>query len=462
MTCRFRPILPIRPFVPSLLFLMLACPAFAVDLPPDAEAVAQVKAGTRAEANAAWWGFNSNDVTGAIQGAIDSGAPKVVVPFMGEPWIVRPIMLRSDLELVFEPGVLILAKKDEFKGGGDSLFRAADEHDITVRGYGATLRMRKADYQSDAYERAEWRMGLSFSGCQRVRIEGVRVESSGGDGIYIGSSGKNRWCEDVTIRDCVSHDNHRQGISIISAQNLLIENCVFSSTKGTPPEAGIDLEADSPDERFVNCVIRNCVMENNSGHAILVYLNPMTSESEPVSILFENCHARMGRTAGLVTDDFDDVNQTGWSGMSVGAIRDDGPQGLIEFRNCTSENTGKEGVKVFDKSADSARVRFVNCRWSNPWVSGHRGHGGVRVPVLLNLRRAELTEKLGGVDFVDCAVFDYGARPAVAVEENTTDLGIFDVTGRITVHGPGGTWTWLSSKQHGVTLEVVEAPKAEQ
>jgi parallel beta-helix repeat protein len=460
MTCRFRPLPSSRLFVPSLLLLALACPALGADLPPNPEAVAEVTAGTQTEANAAWWGFNSEDATEVIQSAIDSGAPKVVVPFMGAPWIVRPITLRSNLELVFDPGVLILAKKGEFKGGGDSLFRAVDQHDIAVRGYGATLRMRKADYQSDAYERAEWRMGLSFSGCQRIHIEGVRVESTGGDGIYIGSSGKNRWCEDVTIRDCVCHDNHRQGISIISAQNLLIENCVFSSTDGTAPEAGIDLEADSPDERFVNCVIRNCVMENNSGHAILVYLKPMTRESEPVSILFENCHVRMGRTAGLTLDDFSDMNQTGWAGMCVGAIKDDGPKGLIEFRNCTSENTGKEGVKIFDKSADSARVRFVNCRWSNPWVSSHRGHGGARVPILLNLRRASLTEKLGGVDFVDCAVFDSAFRPAVLVEEDKSALGVYDLTGQITVYGPGGMWTRLGSKQDGVTLEVVEAPKA--
>ena len=70
--------------------------------------------------------------------------------------------------------------------------------------------------------------------------------------------GKLPFSQDVVIRNCISHDNDRQGISVISAVNLLVDNCVFSSTRGTAPEAGIDLEPDTPDQRLVNCVIRNC------------------------------------------------------------------------------------------------------------------------------------------------------------------------------------------------------------
>ena len=105
-------------------------------------AIEGVHAGSRNEASAAWWGFNAEDATEYLQSAIDSGAKKVVVPFMGTEWIVRPIRLRGNVELVFEPGVLVLAKKGEFRGKGDSLFAATDAENITLRGYGATLRMR--------------------------------------------------------------------------------------------------------------------------------------------------------------------------------------------------------------------------------------------------------------------------------------------------------------------------------
>ena len=405
-----------------------------------------------APANAARYGFNVEDSTAALQAAIDSKAKTVVVPYMGEPWIIRPIKLRSDLELIFEPGVLVLAKKGEFQGGGDSLFTASGVENLVIRGYGATLHMRKRDYQNPPYKKAEWRMGIALRNSRHVLVEGVRVESTGGDGFYVDG------CEDITIRNAVAHDNHRQGISVISVKNLLVENCVFSGTSGTPPEAGIDFEPDTADQRLVNCVVRNCVFENNNGHAMLVYLKPLARTSEPVSIRFENCLARMG-SAGMTVDDFKDMAQRGWSGMAVGAARDDGPQGLVEFVNCTAENTGKEGVRLFDKSAAGVRVRFVNCSWRNPWLSAHRETSEPRVPILFQSRRSSVTSRPGGVDFVDCHVYDYTGRPALMLDEESGSQGLYDVHGRITVRAPGGAHMRLGPKTEGVDLKVVEAAK---
>jgi len=46
-------------------------------------AVKEVLSSKGTVANAAWWSFDENDSTLALQGAIDSGARKVVVPYMG-------------------------------------------------------------------------------------------------------------------------------------------------------------------------------------------------------------------------------------------------------------------------------------------------------------------------------------------------------------------------------------------
>ena len=321
--------------------LCFAAPPIA---PTNAAAIAELKVGKRDSADAAWWGFNPEDATDALQAAINSGAKKVTVPYKGQPWIVRPLRLRGHLELVLEPGVMLLAKKGEFRGGGDSLLAAFGVDDLTIRGYGAILRMRKTDYQHPPYARAEWRMGIGLYGCRRVRIEGLRIESTGGDGIMVGSGVNHRPCEDVAIRDCVCHDNHRQGISVVNANRLLLENCVLSGTSGTPPEAGIDLEPDLPEERLTDCVVRNCRFENNAGHAILVYLNRLSSKSQPVSILFDNCVSRMGQP-GMTPNDFHDPAMRGWAGMAVGTVHDDSPKGVIEFRNCIAENTGAKGPR---------------------------------------------------------------------------------------------------------------------
>lgn len=419
---------------------------------PNPQAIRDVASGKLETANAAWWGFNREDATDALQSAIDSKAKTVRIPYMGNPWIVRPITLRSHQEIVLEPGVVVLARQGEFKGTGDCLLKAADRTDITIRGYGAVLRMRKKEYQSQDYAKGEWRMTLAFTGCKRILVEGLRCESSGGDGVYIGSSPANRWCEDVTIRDVVCHDNYRQGISVISAVNLLIENCRLSGTCGTPPGSGIDLEPDLPDEKLVNCVIRNCVMEDNEGHAILVYLKPLTKQSEPVSILFENCLARMNSNENASPGNA----IKGWAGMAVGAVRDDGPKGTVEFRNCVSENTGKEGAKIFDKSADSVRVRFVNCSWKNPWMADYRDYGGPRVPILVILRETDIAKKSGGVDFERCSVFDSVDRPALWAYEEESDFGVFDLTGDIAVHNPNGARMKVGSHAQNVKLKVHE------
>ena len=425
-----------------LVLCLLATPALAAgdDAPPpgcpDAKAAAEAVAGARTWASAAWWGFNAEDATSCLQAAIDSGVAQLTIPYMGTPWIIRPITLRSNLELLFEPGVVILAKKDAFKGGGDSLFSARNCENIKLRGYNARLRMRKGDYQGPAYKKAEWRMTLDFAGCTNLLIEGLTLESSGGDGIYIGASNEQPWCKHVVIRNVTCWNHHRQGISVISAVNLLIERCIMAGTRGTAPEAGIDLEPNQAIEKLVNVVVRDCAMAANNGAGILVYLKPMRSTTEPVSILFENCHVKSGRDQGI----------------AVGALGDDGPAGLIEFRNCTVENTRGGGAFVYDKSATAAEVRFVNCKWNN--VLSDTRDREKHAPLLISLLRESITKKHGGILFEDCIVFDSCDRPLLKSEEDQGEPGVLNIRGRLLRQGPGAARADFSNGSAGCTLEV--------
>ena len=90
--------------------------------------------------------FNPEDATETLQAAIDSGAKRLVVPNMRADWIVRPIKLAGNQELIFEPGTVVTAKRGEYRGRGDSMFIAQDVENLTIRGYGATFRMWKQDY----------------------------------------------------------------------------------------------------------------------------------------------------------------------------------------------------------------------------------------------------------------------------------------------------------------------------
>jgi len=386
---------------------------------PNPAAIEALAAGEIDTANAAWWGFDPEDSTRALRDAVNSGAKTVVVPFMGQPWIIRPITLGSNITLLFEPGVVVQAKRGEFKGRNDSLFRADDQANITLRGYGARLVMWKEDYQSDRYEKAEWRMGISFRGCSKVTVEGLRIEKTGGDGIYIGATKGQPFCRDVTIRDVECVDNHRQGVSVISAENLLIENCLFAETDGTAPQAGIDLEPNGSDERLVDCVIRNCLADDNTGAGILVYLGGMSSDSErpaPVSILFEDCLVLGGKS----------------DGVHVAGIRDGGPDGEIEFRNCTIENTGRAGIAVNGKSADRAALRFVNCNLKNVFTSG----ADPNCPIYLGVGGSDKIAVSGGITFDNCYLWDTLERPPVFVHAYRTDHTLRGVTGEISEANP--------------------------
>ncbi len=422
---------------------------------PNPQAVQDLLSGNRTTANAAWWGFNPEDSTATLQAAFDSGAQTLFIPFMGQPWIVRPLKLRSNQKIIFEPGVLVLAKKGEFMGTGDSLLTAEGVSNLVLWGYGATLRMRKKDYQNPPYPKAEWRMGVAIRGCENVRIEGLRSESSGGDGFYVDGGAGRLWSEDVSIRHCVSDDNHRQGLSVISAVNLLVEDCTFSNTSGTAPESGIDIEPDAPDQKLVNCVVRNCRFENNRGNQISVYLRQFSKQTAPVSIRIENCVARM--TPSTTVGPGGKCN--GYAAMAIGAVKDDGPQGLIEFRNCTSENSCKEGVRIYDKSARNALVRFVNCSWADAWMGGRGKPAELEVPVLVQLRRPFLTEDYGGVDFVNCYVYDTVDRPALAAQVLKGNYSVRDLRGEISVKNPFGAHVSLGPNPSNVTLKVIDAGK---
>ena len=213
--------------------------------------IESVLAGKTDLAYASWWGFDPADSTAAIQSAIDSGASKIIIEKMKSPWIINKINLSGDQEIVFEKGVVILAKKGEFKGITDALFTVSQKKNITLTGYGATLQMRRADYDAAPYQKAEWRNAINILSCSNVTISGLTIKESGGDGIYLGVAKPGVTNKGVLIKGVKCVNNYRQGISIISAENLLIENSTFKGTHGTAPMAGVDFEPNYPDERLV-------------------------------------------------------------------------------------------------------------------------------------------------------------------------------------------------------------------
>jgi hypothetical protein len=435
----------------AVALLMFAAPWLQADETanaPNPQAIDDLKAGRRSDANAAWWGFNEDDSTEALQAAIDSGAKTVTIPNVGKDWVVRPLTLAGNQELILEPGVVIAAKRGEYRARKDSVFSARDIENLTIRGEGATVRMQKEDYIAGLtlkemgfnrwfgqYEKSEARMCLALRGCSNVRVEGLTLRDGGGDGIYIDGTRRSPWSAGIQLKNVCCDNNYRQGISVISVDGLTIEGSRFANTWGTPPSAGIDIEPDEATNRISNVTIRNCRFEDNYGNGIQVHLVRLTSASEPVSIRFENCR----------------VTSTRGAGIRVSKLGDDGPKGSIAFSNCAVENTEAYGIKVQDKSVEAARVEFIDCRLQD--TANNPNYADAWAPVVLQGSSEGKAKRYGGVEFRNCFVEDDRDRPALALPELTE---VFDVTGQIAVKNPQRAEPSLGTVPSGLTLTVVE------
>ena len=308
---------------------------------PRPDLVARVAKGELAEAHVSWWGYDANDSTPFIQAALSSRARKVILDRMEGPWYSRPLKVygKTGFELAFARGAELVAKRGDFTNRVVELLVFQKVKDVKLSGYGASIRMWRCDYARAPYCWSEWRHAVSFRGAEDVTVEGLRIEESGGDGIYLLGV---RGC---VIRDVICDHNYRQGISVIAAEDLLIENCTLSNTKGTPPAAGIDFEPNRMSEPLVNCVMRNCTISGNEGTGIEIALAYLNGKSRDVSFLFENCRV-LGNQRGV---------RLGTENPPLNAIK-----GVLEMRNCLFDRS-EHGV-VFNENDDMPiKLKLSGC-----------------------------------------------------------------------------------------------------
>ena len=250
----------------------------------DPTAADEAQNGRRAVASAAWWGWDAANATEALQQAFRAPVDTLVIPAMQGPWLVDPLILDGPREVILEPGAVIMARRGSFIDTGDNLIRTTGQDGLRIIGYGARLVMRKADYRQPPYERSEWRHALAIFESSDVAVRGLSIESSGGDGVYIGQSRGADVCENILLSDVSLPDNHRQGVSVIAARGFRMEYTHIVGTRGTAPQAAIDFEPNSGLYGLTDCVVHRCLFERNAGAALTVFLVKMDETDRPVDI----------------------------------------------------------------------------------------------------------------------------------------------------------------------------------
>ncbi|MBR2839453.1 MAG: right-handed parallel beta-helix repeat-containing protein [Kiritimatiellae bacterium] len=323
------------------------------------------------------FGWNATNATKCLQAAFDSGAATVVIDRQAGDWIVEPVFLRSNLEVVVEDGVVVRALSGAYRGIYDCLFSARGVTNVVLRGEGSALLCMERDAYTDrkAYRFSEWRHTLNIISSSNVRVFDMALRHSGGDGIYVG-----RNSTDVDIRRVDCRDHYRQGVSVTGAHNLTIADSRFACTKGTPPQCGIDFEPNGPSDRLSGCLVENCEFDGNASSGILLYLTNLDETSEPISVTLKNCRAVGNAANGLALT----VGANGRRKPVKGAIRIEGCRfagnksrtmsvsgisrdtASVVVKDTLFDSRGGEwsGILVCNSglTADAANLSFENCR----------------------------------------------------------------------------------------------------
>ena len=391
---------------------------------------------------------NETDCTESVQEAFDHpdtfGCPlNIVLPFSDRHiWFVRPLFLRKgNRNIIFEPGITVMAKKGEFRSTSDSLLTLESVSNVTVEATGATLQMRKSEYAQPPYTRGEWRMALSIRGCSNVTVHGGTYRESGGDGIYIAGGPNTLYSSNISISDVTADGNWRNGLSVISVDGLTVSDSLFVNTNGTNPQCGIDLEPDAaiPPMRMERVVFRNVTLTNNTRCGFQTGLYGLANSTRNVSVLVDGMAIS---SCGFFNNTAIDVGGHG-SGLylSNSYKPTGGVRGIFSFRNISIQHTNNAAVEIQSWRQGLIALSFQGLVIKNAAIaSTYPGGGfvGSANPIVFESGSDDPNFQSGSVDFGDDGiVYDNENRPYLHAGHIKDVVGVFTVVNSPKLHPLG-------------------------
>lgn len=288
---------------------------------------------------------NGKNETIGFQKAIDASVGKVLfIPKQqGAYYLTRQLLIPSNSKFVFDPNVIMQATDDLKQSHADfeALIRIENANNVLIEANNALFRMNKSAYSG------EHNHIFMINGSSNITIKKAKANNSGGDGFYIGAYKSNKaYCENITILSSSASNNRRQGLSIITGKNVLIDGSSFNYSSGADPESGLDIEPSKATDILQNIKVRNSTMSNNKKRGMMILLNRLNAKSEPVSIVIENCKT--------------DGNLEGFSNR-----RFSGVQGEIQLLNCIAKNSKYSGFTESSCLASSVKKIYKNCTAEN-------------------------------------------------------------------------------------------------
>jgi hypothetical protein len=214
-------------------------------------------------------------------------------------------------------------------------------------------------------------------------------------------------CKNVTIRNCNLTGNYRNAVSVISVAGLVVQNTVLALSKGTPPEGGIDIEPNSPENLLQSILLENVTIYGNALRSLTVSMHALLSNAsfQPVDITVKNTTILSGGSFGI------SINN-GKHGVPIGST--------LEFQHVAVSNTNGSGLLLEDKHPNLA----VAVRDS---TFAFNGVAGGNAPIWIEGRNSPCD----GATFTNVTVIDSRATAPVAF------MGVVrNMAGNINVKNP--------------------------
>ncbi|WP_310490069.1 hypothetical protein [Chamaesiphon sp. VAR_69_metabat_338] len=409
------------------------------------------------------YGFNSDDATTALQSAInDSTADKIIVRNMGNPWLIsETIFLNSNKEIDFEPGVVVRAKSGTFLTNTKPLFRALSLDNVKLVGQGegadrATLSMNKDEYTDNSSSGNQYGHIIDINGTNNYVVSGLTITGAGGDGININGADyndplyadKRTYSENGLIENVTLDNNRRQGMSVISAKGLVVQNSRFINTSGVEPSSGIDFEPDYNYQTLQNIQLSNVYVNVNNGDGISFAFTQLDNSSPSVSIDIN------GATV--------DRNN---SGINVGTYpssahpnsnsADSTPNGTINISNTTItgttgtrlvENQPSAAIAIDALSGDRSDPNNLKVNFDNVSISDTANTQFLTNPIAIRGFGGENNrQQVGNMSFNNVTVSDNFNRDIFNAWLGRADGYLSNVSGNITGINPNGVTSNFSN-----------------
>ncbi len=204
---------------------------------------------------------NTDQIQTAIDWALSEGYGTVRLPAgnylvgkYGNPIYQAGIVLYSNMVFELDDNAVIqMAANDKWNY---CVVDVTGQEHVTIRG--GSIRGDRENHVytprpdgSDAHDEGHL---ICIKASQYVLIEDMYLSHANGDGVLLVANSTTSTL-DTTIRNNEFDQNRRQGISVVGAIRLLIENNEIHDTHGTPPQFGIDIESLSYESRDIK--IRN-------------------------------------------------------------------------------------------------------------------------------------------------------------------------------------------------------------